>query len=104
VSVTTEVVVETDAASDGFLLLADTFYPGWTAEIDGKPARVFRAHLSVRAIQLPRGAHVVRFVYEPPRVRPGLAISAAALALLFFWLGAALYGAKRSRDRLVEAD
>jgi hypothetical protein len=100
----TEVVVEAASAVDGFLLLADTFYPGWTAEVDGKPVQLYRANLSVRAIQLPMGSHVVRFAYEPPGVRNGLAISAAAIAMLFVWLGVALYGAKRAGDRLVEAD
>lgn len=100
----TEVVVEAAAAVDGFLLLADTFYPGWTAELDGKPVPIYRANLSVRAIQLPRGTHAVRFVYEPPGVRTGLAVSAASLLMLFVWLGAALYRAKGARDRLVEAD
>jgi len=100
----TEVVVETAAPADGFLLLADTFYPGWTAEVDGKPVPLYRANLSVRAIQLPKGPHVVRFVYEPLGVRRGLAVSAAALAMLFVWLGAALYSAKGARNTLVEAD
>ena len=46
----------------------------------------------------------MRFAYDPPGVRSGLAISAAALAMLLVWLGVALYGAKRAGDRLVEAD
>jgi hypothetical protein len=100
----TEIVVEATAAADGFLLLADTFYPGWTAEVDGKAVALDRANLSVRAIQLPKGSHVVRFVYEPPGVQRGLWISAAALLALLVWLGAALYTAKGPRDRLVEAD
>jgi hypothetical protein len=100
----TEIVVEAAAPVDGFLLLADTFYPGWTADVDGKPVMLYRANLSVRAIQLPKGPHVVRFTYEPPGVRRGLAISAAAVAMLFVWFGAALHVAKRTRDGLVEAD
>ena len=72
----------------------------WT----GSPCRSIARTSSVRAIQLPKGSHVVRFAYEPPGVRSGLAISAAALAMLLVWLGVALYGAKRARDRLVEAD
>ena len=100
----TEIVVETASASDGFLLLADTFYPGWTAEVDGGPVALYRANLSVRAIQLPKGPHVVRFTYEPPGVKHGLAISAAALLMLGIWAGMALYVSKRSGNRLVEAD
>jgi hypothetical protein len=99
-----EIVVEATTAADWFLLLADTFYPGWTADVDGTPVALYRANLSVRAIQLPKGSHVVRFTYEPPGVRLGLAISAAALATLLVWLGAALYRSKSAGDRLVEAD
>ena len=98
-----EIVVEAAAEIDGFLLLADTFYPGWSAEVDGRPVALYRANLSVRAIQLPKGQHVVRFAYEAPGFRRGLQISAAAVSLLLIWVGA-LYRTKRTRDRLVEAD
>jgi hypothetical protein len=53
--------IEADAPTDGFLLLADTFYPGRIAELDGKPVSTYRANLSVRAVQLPRGPHTIRF-------------------------------------------
>lgn len=99
-----EVLVETASGTDGFLLFADTFYPGWSAELDGAPVALYRANLSVRAIQLPKGSHVVRFTYEAPGFRRGLSISVAALSILLVWLGVALYVAKGARDRIVEAD
>ena len=85
-----------DAASpaDGFLLLADTFYPGWSAEIDGRSVPLFRANLSVRAIQLPRGSHTVRFRYEMPGLARGLTISGAAIGLLLLWTAAAFARAR----------
>jgi hypothetical protein len=98
----TEIVVEAAAAVDGFLLLADTFYPGWRAEVDGKPVALYRANLSVRAIPLPRGPHEVRFIYEPPGVQRGLAISGTAVLALLVWLLVALKrpeGSARSRRR-----
>ena len=85
-----ELVVDAETPSDAFLLLADTYYPGWTAEIDGRPATVYRANLSVRAVPLPKGRHTIRFTYEAPGFATGLAISGAALALLVIWLAAAL--------------
>ena len=93
----TEVVVEAAAAADGFLLLADTFYPGWTAEVDGRPVTLYRANLSVRAVQLPRGPHVVRFTYEPPGFALGLRISLLALSLLLIWSATAAYAVARPR-------
>lgn len=86
-----EVVVEAAAARDGFLLLADTFYPGWRAEVDGRPVTLYRANLSVRAIQLPRGQHVVRFTYEPPGFALGSRITLATLAVLLAWALAATF-------------
>jgi hypothetical protein len=32
-----ELVIDAEAADDGFLLLADMFYPGWHAQVDGVP-------------------------------------------------------------------
>ena len=90
------VTIEAAAPADAFLLLADTFYPGWSADVDGRPVPLFRANLSVRAIQLPRGTHTVRFRYEMPGLTRGLAISAAAIVLLLLWTAAAF-----ARGRLV---
>lgn len=84
-----QVRVSTDTATAGFLLLADTYYPGWSASIDGTPVPVYRANLSVRAISLPAGQHDVRFTYDPPRLRTGLIVSAAALTMLLVWIIAA---------------
>jgi Bacterial membrane protein YfhO len=94
--------IEADAPADGFLLLADTFYPGWRAEVDGRSVPVYRANLSVRTIELPKGTHKIRFTYEAPGLARGLQISIAAMAGLLVWLAAGLYRLKRTGDRLVE--
>jgi len=78
--------IEADAPADGFLLLADTYYPGWVAEVDGVPAPIYRANLSVRAIQLPQGQHTVVFRYDAPSFFRGLQISLAAILSLVVWL------------------
>jgi hypothetical protein len=91
-----EVVVEAASDVDGFLLLADTFYPGWSAEVDGRPVTLYRANLSVRAIQLPKGQHVVRFAYQAPGFARGLQISLLALSVLLFWAAGAAYADRRA--------
>ena len=92
-----EIVVEAETAADAFLLLADTYYPGWTAEIDGQPATVYRANLAVRAVPLPKGRHVVRFTYVAPRFMTGLVVSGAALSMLVIWLVVAVAGDRLRR-------
>lgn len=85
------VVINVEAPVAGFLLLADTFYPGWSAEVDGKPAPIIRANISVRAVQLQKGRHVVRFVYDAPAFFRGLWITAAAFSVLSVCASVAAY-------------
>ena len=78
-------VIEADAPQDGFLLLADTFYPGWTARVDGRPTPIYRANLSVRGIRLPKGRHEVRFTYDAPGFVRGLLITLLSVSVLLLW-------------------
>jgi hypothetical protein len=87
--------VRVTAPADGFLLVADTFYPGWTASIDGRAAPIYRANLAVRGVPVPAGTHDVRFAYEPPGLAQGMRISAIALILLLAWTAFAAYAARR---------
>lgn len=89
------VVVEVDAPEDGYLLLADTFYPGWSADVDGTQAPIYRANLSVRAVPVSAGRHTVRFSFEPPVFAVGLTITSVALGLLLVWAAVAAYVALR---------
>ena len=92
-------VIEATAPQDGFLLVADTFYPGWTAEIDGRPAPLYRANVSVRGIPLAKGRHTVRLTYEAPGLRAGALVSAAALlALLGMLAGSAFMAPARPKS------
>ena len=84
-----ELVIAASASEDGFLLLADTFYPGWHAQVDGVATPIYRANVSLRGIALPKGQHTVRFRYEPAPFFRGLWISLAALSVLLVWFGAA---------------
>ena len=95
-----DIVIAVEAPHDGFLLLADTYYPGWTATVDGAPTPVIRANLSVRGVRIPRGRHEVRFAYEASGVTRGLQITSFAIALLLVWTGIAGYFAARARRYL----
>jgi hypothetical protein len=92
-----ELVIEAEAPQDGFLMLADTFYPGWTAHVDGVPTPVYRANVAVRAIRLAKGRHEVRFTFEAPGFMRGLQITLLALSILLLWAGAAVYAERRVR-------
>ncbi|HKY86561.1 MAG TPA: hypothetical protein VJL90_07370 [Pseudorhodoplanes sp.] len=59
--------IEIDAQSEmgGMLALHALYYPGWVAEIDGKPAPVLRADVLFRGVEVPPGQHRVVFRYAP---------------------------------------
>jgi Bacterial membrane protein YfhO len=66
----------------GMLVLADSFYPGWNAYVNGRQAKVYRANLFFRAVQLPLGTHSVEFRYQPRSFVIGLAISISTLVAI----------------------
>ena len=53
-------------ASDSWVILTDTFYPGWKATIDGQfEATIVPANYIFRAIYVPKGLHKIVFQYKP---------------------------------------
>lgn len=69
----------------GWVILSDTFYPGWRARLDGQPTEIYQANYLFRAVFVPSGEHTVVFRYLPSRLLWGLGIMGASLAfaLLF---------------------
>jgi Bacterial membrane protein YfhO len=74
--------IATSADNEGILVLADSYYPGWKAFVDGREEVIRRANLFFRAVPLPAGNHTVEFRYEPRSFRFGRVISAATLVAL----------------------
>jgi uncharacterized membrane protein YfhO len=70
----------------GYLVLADTWYPGWRATVDGEPAELLRANYAFRAVRLEAGEHTVEMVYRPTSVLVGGALSLAATAVIVIGL------------------
>jgi hypothetical protein len=96
-----EVEIEAEAAGRGLLVLTDSFYPGWRATVDRRPAPLVRANALFRGVPLPDGSHRVRMWFDSLAVKLGLGISAFALlgnALgVASWLRALGTGRHRAR-------
>jgi len=75
------VTVRTETAGQGYLVLADMWYPMWEVFVDGSPETLYRANGWMRAVQVPPGEHTVDFVYRNDHIRTGGL--ASILALLF---------------------
>ena len=79
-----QVVVDVTTDAPGYLMLTDTFYPGWEAAVDGRPTPILRADVLFRAVRLEPGTHRVEFRYRPASLRWGTWISVVAALL---WVG-----------------
>jgi len=80
------VVIETKSDGPAYLVLSDTFDPGWSATVDGRPAQIWPGYVAFRAVYLPSGDHTVVFTYCPAGFKLGLSISSCGILLgLIFW-------------------
>jgi hypothetical protein len=76
--------VKTESQSEAFLVVLDTFYPGWKATIDSKPAKIYQTNYAFRGVLLPAGRHTVDFIYRPESLIYGAIISLISLLIMTF--------------------
>jgi hypothetical protein len=87
-----EVNINAYSEEPAFLVLADTFYPGWKAYVNGKEEEILRVSGWMRGVPIPKGASNVVFRYEPASFIWGMVVSGSALLLsaLLLVIGARL--------------
>jgi len=74
--------IAVDAPVDGFILLADTWYPGWQTLVDGQASEALRANYLFRATPVAAGKHQVEWVYRSASFTIGAALSGTALLFM----------------------
>lgn len=81
------VEIETETSAPRFLVLSDTYYPGWKAFVDGKPSKIYKADYTLRAVYLEPGKHIVKFTYDPFSFKIGSIITLATIGILLgLWI------------------
>ena len=82
------VEVRVEATAPAWLVVSDTWYPGWQADVDGESVALWRADYIFRAVRVPAGEHTVHLVYRPASLRLGLWLAALAVLATGFtgWL------------------
>jgi hypothetical protein len=79
------------------LVVSENYYPGWTATVDGKPARLGRADYTLIGVELPSGARSVELKFTSPSYQRGKVITWIAIAIGLLMLAAGFW---RDRRRL----
>lgn len=91
---TDRVVINTQFQKNaGFLILADQYFPGWTASVDGKKTHIYQTNGLLRGVVVPEGAHTVEFLYRPWK------IYFAAMIGFFAFMAALFVGFRSSPNR-----
>ncbi|MGP8198936.1 MAG: hypothetical protein ACLQU4_05470 [Limisphaerales bacterium] len=72
---------ETEASRPTMLVVAQTWYHCWVAEIDGHAAPLLRANYDFQSLSVPAGRHQVRLAYKDSLFHVGAIISLLSLAL-----------------------
>lgn len=80
-----------ESAKPGLLVLAETYFPGWQATVDGLPAHVFRVNQAMRGVLVDAGTHTVELRYSSATLQFGAVVSMASLALLLLACGITLW-------------
>lgn len=83
-------VVDADMRCKGMVVVNETFYPGWQANIDGAPAPIYEAYGALRGVVVDSGRHRVEMRFRPKSVYAGASMTlagflAAAFLLLRQW-------------------
>ena len=94
----TEVRVKVHAVRPSLVVLTDTYYPNWTATVNGRPAHVGKVDSVVRGVIVPSGASTIVFRYHSSSRDWGELVSVTtAVALL---AGSGAWAWRRRRRRL----
>jgi hypothetical protein len=76
------VLAHSNSTAPGWLVVSESFYPGWRATVDGAPVDLARANVAFMAVPVPAGQHDLRVWFTAPLVTLGIAISLLSVAVL----------------------
>ncbi|HHB89935.1 MAG TPA: hypothetical protein ENK60_01350 [Anaerolineae bacterium] len=80
---TNDILIQTQSDAPGVLLVAQVWYPGWEARVDGGPWQpVLRANAAFQGVLLPPGEHEVALRFRSPRQVWGMGMALITLLLV----------------------
>lgn len=85
----TRIEIFADLASEGLVVLSDSYYPGWQVHVDGEPREILATNHLFRGVRVAAGPHRIVFSYQPWWLTLGRVGSLAGVAAL---VALALYG------------
>ena len=94
---------EVNSGKGGVLVFSEIYYPGWTATIDGQPAKLGRVNYILRAMNIQPGKHQVELSFFPKTVDRTEAVAYTAYGILILLVvGAVFVEWKKRQDKKQE--
>lgn len=87
-----------------FLVASLAAYPGWKADCDGTPLRLYRTDRAIFGMAIPEGRHTVTLTYQPAAFRIGLFISLLALGGILGSVGFLWFSREQNKPKILKAD
>ncbi len=82
--------LEVNSEGEAALVIANTYFPGWKAFLDGEETRIYPADHAFQGVIIPGGGHILELRYRPIAFRTGLWASIVSLIFLFAILPSSL--------------
>lgn len=79
-------VLKTSSENDSFLVFSDYFYPGWKAYIGDNNVTIYKTNGIFKGIFIPKGKHIIKFIFIPNNFYIYIAISLLSLILSVFFI------------------
>ena len=89
--------------ANALAVFSEIYYPkGWSATIDGKPAKILRANFILRALEIPGGSHVIEFHFKPKAYVIGNKVMMASSILLILLFAGTFFLQVKNRNKIVD--
>lgn len=96
-----DILLDVSQNMNGYLVIQQSYYPGWNVYIDGKKAGVEKINGAFLGVYLESGEHRVRFVFKPLDFYVGAAITLGYLALFIVSLVHYLKGKGNKKEGML---
>ena len=73
------VLLDANLKCRGMVIVADTFFPGWVATVDGQNRPIYEAYGFLRGVVVEAGPHRIEMRYRPKPVYWGAALTLLGL-------------------------
>ena len=91
-----KIVAQVYTSQKGFMVISNSYHPGWKANVDGQEAMVLRANYIMSAIPIQAGNHEVELLFRPKVMIGGILVTALGWFILVGLIGVCVFERRKS--------